>query len=64
MRRFLFSSFTAVLFSGCVHVKMDPIEVNANVNVNVKLDQALNDFFGDLDKKSTTIGASPAPANP
>jgi len=29
--------------------------VNANINVNVKVDRALDDFFGDLDKKSSTI---------
>ena len=40
---------------GCVRVKLDPIEVNANVNVNVRLDKALDDFFGDLDKQSTTL---------
>lgn len=46
---------SAVALAGCVHVKMDPIEVNANVNVNVRVDRALDDFFGDLDKKSSTI---------
>ena len=44
-----------VLLTGCIHVKMDPIQVHAVVDVNVKVDQALDDFFGDLDKKSTTI---------
>lgn len=57
----MYRAFSAVLFagilSGCLHVKLDPIEVNANVNVNVKLEKALNDFFGDLDKKSTTVAA-------
>lgn len=45
----------ATCLSGCLHVKMDPIQVNAVVDVNVKVDRALDDFFGDLDKKSTTI---------
>ena len=40
---------------GCIHVKMDPIQVHAVVDVNVKVDQALTDFFGDLDSKSKTI---------
>jgi hypothetical protein len=40
---------------GCIHVKMDPIQVHAIVDVNVKVDQALTDFFGDLDSKSKTI---------
>ena len=43
------------VMGGCIHVKMDPIEVHATVDVNVKVDRALDDFFGDLDKKSTTI---------
>jgi hypothetical protein len=43
------------VLGGCIHVKMDPIEVHATVDVNVKVDRALDDFFGDLDKKSTTI---------
>jgi hypothetical protein len=43
------------LLTGCIHVKLDPIEVRATVDVNVKVDRALDDFFGDLDKKSTTI---------
>jgi hypothetical protein len=34
--------------------------VNANINVNIKVDKALDDFFGDLDKKSATINAPAA----
>jgi len=43
------------VLAGCIHVKMDPIQVHATVDVNVKVDRALDDFFADLDKKSTTI---------
>jgi len=43
------------IISGCIHVKMDPIKVHATLDVNVRVDRALDDFFGDLDKKSTTI---------
>ena len=43
------------LLGGCIHVKMDPIQVHATVDVNVKVDRALDDFFGDLDQKSSTI---------
>jgi hypothetical protein len=48
--------------TGCLSVKTEPIEVkpiHVTVDVNVKVDKALDDFFGDLDKKSTTI-ATPA----
>ncbi len=39
--------------SGCLSVQVKPIHVT--VDVNVKVDQALDNFFGDLDKKSTSI---------
>ena len=42
---------------------MDPIQVHAVVDVNVKVDKALDDFFGDLDQKSATI-AEPAAETP
>jgi len=52
LRCLLFLSIAA-LFSGCIRVKVDPIHVT--LDVNVKVDRALDDFFGDLDKKSTTL---------
>jgi hypothetical protein len=50
------------LLSGCLNVTVQPIEVkvHATLDVNVKVDRALDDFFGDLDKKSATIGTLPA----
>ena len=48
----------AAAFAGCIHVKVDPIHVT--LDVNVKVDRALDDFFGDLDKKSTTLNAPAA----
>ena len=47
-----------LLLGGCLSIKTEPIEVkpiHITVDVNVKVDKALDDFFGDLDKKSTTI---------
>ena len=43
--------------SGCLNVTVQPIEVRvqATLDVNVKVDRALDDLFGDLDKKSATI---------
>lgn len=52
MFRPLALALLATCLSGCIHVKMD---VHAVVDVNVKVDKALDDFFGDLDRKSTTI---------
>lgn len=46
------------LLGGCLNVKTEPIEVkpiHITVDVNVKVEKALDDFFGDLDKKSATI---------
>ena len=48
----------SALVAGCVNVKTQPIEVkpiHITVDVNVKVDRALDDFFGDLDKKSSTL---------
>jgi len=60
MNRFLFICATSLpfLMSGCVNVKTAPIEVkpiHITVDVNVKVERALEDFFGDLDKKSATL---------
>ena len=50
--------FLPLWMSGCINVKTAPIEVkpiHITVDVNVKVERALDDFFGDLDKKSATI---------
>lgn len=62
MSRVFLAALLLLPAAGCLRVKLDPIEVNANVNVNVRVDKALTDFFGDLDKQSATIDAAPAPA--
>lgn len=56
-------SLPALAFAACLHVKLEPIQVHAVVDVNVKVDRALTDFFGDLDRKSTVINP-PAPLPP
>ena len=55
-----------VAVSGCVHVEpieVKPIHVTVDVNVNVKVDKALDDYFGDIDQKSKTIKPDAAPAS-
>jgi len=45
------------LSAGCLSLKTAPIEVKPiyiTVDVNVKVDRALKDFFGDLDRKAAT----------
>ena len=58
MKRFLLPLLLplALSLSGCLSLKTEPIEVkpiHITVDVNVKVDKALDDFFGDLDKKAT-----------
>lgn len=56
----IFCLLPLAALAGCVNVKTEPIEVkpiHITVDVNVKVDRALDDFFGDLDKKSSTIDA-------
>lgn len=54
MKRVILLVPLAFALGGCLSIKthhtVDPIHIN--VDVNVKVDKALNDFFGDLDKKS------------
>jgi hypothetical protein len=47
--------FLSSVLGGCLSLKTEPIEVkpiHITVDVNVKVDKALDDFFGDLDKKA------------
>lgn len=58
MKRFLLlcSLAPALLLGGCLSLKTEPIEVkpiHITVDVNVKVDRALDDFFGELDQKAT-----------
>lgn len=59
-RRIVISLASALSLNicGCLSVSTKPIEVkpiHITVDVNVKVDKALDDFFGDLDKKSSTL---------
>ena len=59
LRCFLLLACTVVL-SGCIYVKLQPVEAHVTVDVNVKVDKALNDFFGDLDQKAASLSTTPA----
>lgn len=57
-RTLLLATLVPLLLGGCINVKTEPIEVkpiHITVDVNVRVEKALDDFFGDLDKKSETI---------
>lgn len=61
---FLVAAAAPLLLGGCLSVRTEPIEVkpiHITVDVNVKVERALEDFFGDLDKKSTTVAPSTQP---
>ncbi len=56
--RAAFLGLIPLALAGCISVKTEPIEVkpiHITIDVNVKVDKALDDFFGDLDKKSATV---------
>jgi len=61
MRRLLIILGSTVLLGGCITVKLQPVEAHITVDVNVKVDKALDDFFGDLDKKSATLATPTQP---
>ncbi len=55
-------TLAAVLpMTSCVHVKVDPVRIDATVTIRVE--RELDDFFGAIDSGSKTIGAPTAPDN-
>ena len=63
-RRLLLAAALPCVLGGCLNVRTEPIEVkpiHITVDVNVKVERALDDFFADLDRKSTTL--EPVPGN-
>lgn len=59
MLRSLLLLTCVALVAGCITVKLQPVEAHITVDVNVKVDKALNDFFGDLDQKSASLSTTP-----
>lgn len=51
-----------LLGAGCMHVKTDPIEVkpiHITVDVNVRIERALDDVFGALDAQDPSMKTIP-----
>jgi hypothetical protein len=46
--------------SGCVYTTLEVKPIHITVDVNVRVEKALEDFFGDLDRKSSTLETSAA----
>lgn len=58
-RRLVLLVALALLLPGCTRheIQVAPVEIkpiHITIDVNIKVDRALDDFFGDLDKKATT----------
>lgn len=53
--RLLLLTCAAVLVSGCIHVKLDPVQVHATVDVNVKVDREVSGLLTDIYGDSETI---------
>ena len=47
------------VLAGCVHVTMD---VHATLDVNVKVEQAVNDLFADIYGGSSAVKVTPSAA--
>lgn len=63
MLRRLFPVLLLPILGGCIHVKLDPIEVHATVDVNVKVDRAVNNLLADIYSDSSTVKAPAAEQN-
>jgi hypothetical protein len=50
--RHLIPVLIPALLAGCVHVKMDPVKIDATITVRVQRD--LEDYFDDIDAASET----------
>lgn len=64
-RNFIYGIILYPLLQGCIHTKHEvaiaPVEIkpiHITIDINVKIDKALDDFFGELDKLDATAGTS------
>ena len=61
----LLAAFLFLVFQGCTQHKVEvaPVEVkpiHITIDVNVKVDRALDDFFGDLDTAEEQLDSNPS----
>ena len=47
--------------AGCLHTTVEVKPIHITVDVNVRVEKALDDFFGDIDSKSKTL-QTPTPS--
>ena len=60
MSKWFLAIFLAGVLAGCTrhNVEVAPIEakpIHITIDVNIKVDRALDDFFSDIDKSEETI---------
>ena len=48
-------ALVAAGLAGCVYTTVDVKPIHITVDVNVRVEKALEDYFGDIDSKSTTL---------
>jgi len=59
--RILFLFPAAVALAGCLHVKVDPLEVKPiTLNVNLKVDRELDDMFAGEHPATQPLTTAPA----
>jgi hypothetical protein len=54
----LFLLLPLLLATGCIRIKSDPIHIT--MDVNIKIDRELDNFFNDLDTKPAPAATAPA----
>ena len=60
--RYLLMCFIAASLGGCIHVKMDPLQVHAVVDVNVRVEREVAGLLSDIYGNSATIKVPNSPA--
>lgn len=44
-----------LVLAGCLTVKTEPIDVNIQHEIRIKIDRELEDFFGEIDQKAEAV---------
>ena len=50
-----FFSIICVLMSGCITIRHEIAPIHATIDINLKVDRELDNFFKDLDEQSDTL---------
>lgn len=60
--RLILFPLAAATFGGCLHVKMDPVQVNVVADVNLKVDREVASLLSDIYGNSSTVKVPNPPA--